>query len=101
MKRPAVLRRLLAAAAARIERTREHRRSEQALHQLVAGFRAELTEAQNARWLAVEEALLEHAARVNEAYFWEGTRASMRLGARHERAAIAGLADIVSWLARR
>src|SRR5688572_21439969 len=71
-------RRLLAAAAGRIENTPEYLGSLAALQRLVTSFRKELNEAQNRRWLAVEEALLEHAARVNEAYFWEGTAAGGR-----------------------
>jgi hypothetical protein len=94
-------RRLLASAAARVEHTREYRRSLEALQELVASFRGALNETQRARWLAVEDALFEHASRVNEAYFWEGTRARLAVGTRHQRAAIAALADIVALLARR
>jgi len=98
-------RRLLADAAARVENTPEYLSSLAALQRLVTGFRQELNEAQNSRWLAVEDALLEHAARVNEAYFWEGAaiggRGSLRAGRGHENAAIASLARLILWLATR
>lgn len=93
--------RLLAAAAARVERAQGYRRSLGALQRLVAAFREELNEAQRARWLEVEEALLEHMAQGNEAYFWEGARVRLAAGVRRERAAIAALAEIVARLARR
>jgi hypothetical protein len=93
-------RRLLAAASARIEGTREYQNSLKSLDRLVASFREGLNEAESARWLEVEEAFLEHASRVNEAYFWEGARARSAARARHERAAIAALADIIARLAR-
>src|SRR5262245_63417 len=55
-------RRLLARAAGRVENTPDYLSSLAALQRLVTSFREELNETQNSRWLAVEEALLEHAA---------------------------------------
>jgi hypothetical protein len=92
---------LLAVASARIEKMREYRRSLHVVQELVAAFRAELNETQNARWLVVEEALLEHAARVNEAFFREGARAGQASLARRQRAALGALAEIIVWLSRR
>jgi hypothetical protein len=74
------LRRRLVQAAARIERSPEYQRSLTELAQLAASFQAELEPAQKGRWLELEDALLEHVARLNRSYFHAGAAWGERYG---------------------
>lgn len=74
------LRRRLAQATARIEKSPEYQRSLAELAQLAAGFQAELEPAQKGQWLALEEALLEHVAWLNRSYFHAGAAWGERSG---------------------
>ncbi len=69
------LRRRLAQASARIERSGEYQRSLAQLAELAAGFQQGLDAAQRGRWLTLEETVLEHTARLNRAYFHAGVEA--------------------------
>jgi hypothetical protein len=65
-------RRQLARAAARIERSGAYQRSLSELAELASTFRAELEPPQRERWLALEDAVLEHVAKLNRSYFYAG-----------------------------
>jgi perilipin-4 len=72
------LRRQLARASARIENGSEYQRSLARLSELAAGFQRGLDTVQKSRWLTLEEAMLEHTARLNRAYFYAGAQAGAR-----------------------
>src|SRR5262245_23767788 len=63
-RRPGAHSSQLARAAARIERSREVRRSLRRVLELVGALQAVLEPAQRARWLAFEDAFLDHNARL-------------------------------------
>ena len=69
--RRAVLRRF-ARASARIERSSEYRRSLQIVLELGGELERVLEPTQKERWLALEDALLEHSSRLYRAYFRAG-----------------------------
>jgi hypothetical protein len=100
------LRRQLARAAARIERRADHQRSLADMAELASSFQAELDPAQKDRWLALEDAMLEHVARLTRSYFYAGAAWGKRLArsrrtARLDREVIVGLAALIAKLARR
>jgi hypothetical protein len=72
------LRRRLARASACIEKSSEYQRSLAKLAELAAGLQQGLDTAQKSRWLTLEEAMLEHTARLNRAYFYAGAEAGAR-----------------------
>lgn len=59
-------------AAMRIERTSEYQLSLSHVLELGQRFQAQLEPSQKEQWLALEDALLEHASRLNQAYFQAG-----------------------------
>lgn len=109
----------LARATARLERSPVWRRSLHELAELASAFAADLDGAQKARWLELEEQLLEHSRRLNVAFFTHGFRRGARWGealakartraatgeteAPHAdaEAALVALAELVAKLARR
>jgi hypothetical protein len=64
--------RQFARASARIERTSEYRDSLQVVLELCAELERVLAPTQRERWLALEDALLEHSSRLYRAYFRAG-----------------------------
>jgi hypothetical protein len=56
----------------RIERTREYQLSLSHVLELGQRFQAQLAPTQKEQWLALEDALLEHTSRLNQAYFQAG-----------------------------
>jgi hypothetical protein len=86
----------LSQIAARIERTREYRRSLAQLLALGQQFQDTLDASQRQSWLALEDALLEHTSQLNQAYFQAGVELGRKAG--HGRR---GRANVVSWGAER
>jgi hypothetical protein len=74
------LRRRLVQAAAQIEKSPEYQRSLAELAQLAASFQAELEPAQRSKWLALEDALLDHVAWLTRSYFHAGAAWGERYG---------------------
>lgn len=74
--------RQFARASARIERSAEYQSGFQLVLELAAELQGVLEPAQRERWLALEDALLEHSSRLYRAYFRAGLEC--RLSA-HER----------------
>jgi hypothetical protein len=76
-------------AAMRIERTSEYQLSLEHVLALGQRFQAQLAPAQKEQWLELEDALLEHTSRLNQAYFQAGAefgRQSARLRSHSHRA---------------
>ena len=76
-------------AAMRIEATNEYQLSLNHVLELGQRFQAELSPSQKEQWLALEDALLEHTSRLNQAYFQAGAefgRQSARLRSHSNRA---------------
>lgn len=107
-------------ASVRIERTSEYQLSLNRVLELSQRFQQELNPSQKGHWLELEDALLEHASRLNQAYFQAGAefgRQSRRLRSRTHRALaqyrkaaaergrdaeiISALADLIRKLASR
>jgi hypothetical protein len=65
--------RRLSRAAMRIERTSEYQLSLSRVLELGQRFQAQLQPSQQGQWLELEDALLEHTSRLNQAYFQAGT----------------------------
>jgi hypothetical protein len=65
--------RRLSRAAMRIERTSEYQLSLNRVLELGQRFQAQLEPSQKEQWLELEDALLEHTSRLNQAYFQAGT----------------------------
>lgn len=72
------LRRQFARVTTRIERTPEYRQSLQRVLELSQELEAALDSAQRERWLALEEALLDHGVRLHRAYFHAGVEQGRR-----------------------
>jgi len=70
-QRRALLRRL-EHVTSQLERTPEYRRSLQSVLELGSQLQGVLDAAQRERWLALEEALFDHSARLHRAYFCAG-----------------------------
>lgn len=64
--------RYLSAVASRLERTASYQVSLRRVLECAEQFQRTLDPAQRARWLALEDALFEHAWRQNQAYFLAG-----------------------------
>lgn len=85
-------------ATMRIERTSEYQRSLTQVLELGQRFQAQLEPFQREHWLALEDALLEHTTRLNQAYFQAGVelgKQSSRLGS-HSRRASAHRRDVAT-----
>ncbi|HWO10548.1 MAG TPA: hypothetical protein VNN80_13745, partial [Polyangiaceae bacterium] len=72
----------LARAVVEVEGSAEYRRSLAELHQLASRFQRGLDGAQREVWLALEEALLAHAERLNRTYHRAGFRRGVEWCAR-------------------
>lgn len=70
--RPRAVNRRFSQTAMRIERTSEYQLSLGHVLELGQRFQAQLDPAQKEQWLALEDALLEHSSRLNQAYFQAG-----------------------------
>jgi hypothetical protein len=81
------LNRHLASVTTRIERSHAYRRSLKQLLDLADALKEALGDAQRERWLALEEALLEHNSCLNEEYFLAGVELGRRKGRRRSMAA--------------
>jgi hypothetical protein len=92
---PAGMSRRLAGVTARIERSREYQHSLKQVLELVDQFQHALDSTQLQQWLALEEALLEHSASLNQQYF----RAGVELGRRKHRRRAAALPRVGSGVA--
>lgn len=68
----------LARVAAELEHSEQHQASLQQVLKLGADFQSTLSEPQRARWLALEDALLDHAERSQRAYFLAGVELGQR-----------------------
>jgi hypothetical protein len=68
----------LADVAAQIEHSEPHQASLRRVLELGADFQSTLSEPQRARWLALEDALLDHAERSQRAYFLAGVEVGQR-----------------------
>lgn len=64
--------------AAQIEHSEPHQASLQQVLKLGAEFQSTLSEPQRASWLALEDALLDHAERSQRAYFLAGVEVGQR-----------------------
>jgi hypothetical protein len=76
-------------ATMRIERTSEYQSSLSRVLDLGQRFQADLDPSQKEQWLALEDALLEHTSRLNQAYFQAGAefgKQSARLRSHAHRA---------------
>ena len=76
--------RRLSRAAMRIERTSEYQLSLSRVLELGQRFQAQLEPSQKEQWLELEDALLEHTSRLNQAYFQAGTEFGRQLSRRRE-----------------
>jgi hypothetical protein len=71
-------------AAARIERTSEYQLSLGQVLELGQRFQAQLDPSQKELWLELEDALLEHISRLNQAYFQAGAELGRRQSGKRE-----------------
>jgi len=101
----------LARVASQIEHSGQHQASLRHVLKLGADFQRTLSEPQRERWLAFEEALLEHTERSHRAYFHAGVDAGRRTLSQSGRSAqhqsderadpLSLLAQLIVELARR
>jgi hypothetical protein len=80
----------MSSVTARIERSGAYRRSLRQVLTLVDQFQQSLDAEQRERWLALEEELLEHVSRLNQAYFRAGVELGRRRGRGPPRAPSSG-----------